>query len=148
MSQDRQVMQMAVPLLLPMFYVGSLVSLLKLDHPVLAYSLSPLLLVGVLALGYCFRVAARAAAAASRRLVPRWIYGLAALCFLALIVVFARLAYAESHASDTEVASITLGFVAFYCAIGGVLLLGRALVRGPRRTAFWVFLPHWLDSAR
>lgn len=141
-------MQLAVPLLLPMFYVGSLVSLLKLDHPLLAHSLSPLLLVGVVALGYCLRVAAKAAASASTRLVPRWPYGLAGLCFLALIVVFARLAYAESHATGHEVASVTLGFLAFYCAIGGVLSLGHALVRGPRRKAFWVFLPRWLDSAR
>ncbi len=25
---------------------------------------------------------------------------------------------------------------------------GRAVVRGHRRLAFWIFLPHWLDSRR
>ena len=92
------------------------------------------------------RVAAKKAAAASTRPVPRQLYGLSGLCFFALAVVLARLSYAESHASGNAAISVTLGFLAFYCAIAGVLALGRALARGPTRLSFWVFVPRWLDS--
>ena len=90
------------------------------------------------------RVAAKRAAAASTRPVPRLLYGLAGLCLLSLTVVLARLSDAESHASGNAAFSITFGFLAFYCAVAGVLSLGRALTRGPKRLAFWVFLPRWL----
>jgi hypothetical protein len=139
-------MQIAVPYLLPMFCIVSLVSLLKIEHPLLTLVASPLWLGGGLAFGQLMRVAARTAAAASKRPVPRWLYALAGPCFLALMVELARLSYAQSHAAGNAAFSIILGFLAFYCAIGGVLALGRAVVRGPRRLAFWVFLPRWLDS--
>jgi hypothetical protein len=74
---------------------------------------------------------------------------LAGLCFLALTVVLALLSYAFSHASGNAAVSVTFGFLAFYCAITGVLCLGRALTWGPKRLVFWVFLPRWLlDSQR
>ena len=141
-------MQIAVPFVLPMFCVVALASLLKLDHPLLGYSLGPLELAGGIAVGYCLRFAARAAASASARPVPRWLYGLAGLCFLALTVMFARLSYGDSSGSGNEAASITLAFLALYCGIGGGLSLGRALASGPKRKIFWVFLPRWLTSAR
>jgi hypothetical protein len=142
-------MQIAVPFLLPGAAFASLMSLLRLDHPVLAYALDPLVLAGVLAFCFCLRVAAKKAAASSRRRVPRLLYGLGALCFLALAIALAPLSYAESHASGNAAISVTVGFLAFYCAIAGVLFLGRALMRGPKRQAFWVFLPRWLlDTPR
>jgi hypothetical protein len=142
-------MQIMMPFVLPGAWFASLVSLLKLDYPLAAYALSPLVFAGVLAFGYCIRVAAKRAAAASRRTVPRLIYGLAGLCFIGLTVAVAPLSYAYSHASGNAAISVTFGFLAFYCAIAGVLCLGRALVRGPKRLAFWVFLPRWLlDSQR
>jgi hypothetical protein len=139
-------MQIAVPFLLPTFGFASLWSLLKLDHPLLALALSPLEIAGALAFGYLMRVAAKAAAAASARPVPRLLYGVAGLCSFALTVVLARLSYAQSHTSGNEALSITLGVLALYCTIAGALALGRGLAWGPRRLAFWVFLPRWLDS--
>lgn len=133
-----------VPFVLPGAWFGSLVSLLRLEYPLAAYALSPLLFVGALAFGYCMRIAAKRAAAASRRMLPRLVYGLAGLCFIGLTVVQAPLSYAYSHASGNAAISVTFGFLSFYCAIAGVLCLGRAFVRGPKRLAFWVFLPCWL----
>jgi hypothetical protein len=146
LTPRRQFMQIAVPFILPAFCIGALGSLLKLEHPLLALAVSPLALAGGLVFGYYMRVAAKTAAAASARAVPRWRYGLGGLCFLALTVVVAQLSYAESHSSGNEAFSITLGFLAVYCAIGGVLHLGRALGRGRRRLLFWVFLPRWMAS--
>jgi hypothetical protein len=142
-------MQIAVPLLLPIPWLGSLESILRLDHPLMAYTLSPLLLAGALALGYAFRVAAMTVAAASRRRVPRPIYGLAGLSLIAAAVILVRQSYAESHASGNAAISITFAFLALYSTIGAVLSAGRSFVRGPRRLAFWVFLPRWiLDSGQ
>jgi hypothetical protein len=137
-------MQIIAPFVLPGAWFGSLASLLRLDHPLAAYALSPLIFVGMLAFGYCMRIAAKKASAASRRTVPRLVYGLAGLCFFGLIVVLATLSYAYSHASGNAAVSVTFAFLAFYYAIAGVLCLGRALIRGPKRLAFWVFLPSWL----
>lgn len=142
----RQFMQIAVTFVLPCFCFGALGSLLKVEHPLVALAVFPLALAGALALGYWMRVAAKTVAAASTRPVPRPLYGLAGLCLIALTVALARLSYAESHASGNAAFSITSGFLALYCAIGGVLALGRALARGPSRLAFWVFVPRWLDS--
>jgi hypothetical protein len=140
-------MQIMVPFVLPGAWFGSLVSLLRLDYPFAAYALSPLILAAVLAFGYCMRVAAKTLAAASRRTMPRFVYGLAALCFFDLTVVLVPLSFAYSHASGNAAVSVTFGFLAFYCTIAGVLCLGRALIGGPKRLAFWVFLPRWmLDS--
>ncbi|HXB46127.1 MAG TPA: hypothetical protein VNW50_00085 [Streptosporangiaceae bacterium] len=72
-------MQIIVPFVLPGAWFGSLVSLLRLDHPVAAYALSPLILAGTLAFGYGMRIAAKNVSAASRRTVPRLAYGLAGL---------------------------------------------------------------------
>jgi hypothetical protein len=98
----------------PGAWFGSLVSLLRLDYPFAAYALSPLILAAVLAFGYCMRIAARTLAAASRRTVPRFVYGLAALCFFGLTVVLVPLTYAYSHASGNAAVSVTFGFLAFY----------------------------------
>jgi len=142
-------MQIAVPLVLPLAWSVSLMSLLKLDDPVAVDTLSPLILAATLAFGYCMRIAANKAATASTRPVPRFAYGLAGLCFFALTVVLAPVSYAYSHVSGSAAISVTVGFVAFYCAIAGVLCLGRALSWGSKRLAFWVFLPRWLlDSQR
>jgi hypothetical protein len=123
--------------------------LLMLDYPLAAYALSLPIFAATLALGFWLRIAAKKAAAASTRPVPRLAYGLSGLCFFALTVALARLSYAESHASGNAAISVTLGFLAFYCAIVGVLSLGRALMRGPKRLAFWAFLPRWvLESQR
>ena len=148
-TERRQALQILVPFLLPGAWIGSLTSLLRLDDPQIWFVLSPLLVAGTLVFGYCMRLAAKKAAAASTRPVPRWAYGLAGLCFLGLTVVLAPLSYAYSHASGNAAVSLTFGFLAFYCAITVVLCFGRALVRGPRHLAFWVFLPRWLlDSTR
>jgi hypothetical protein len=137
-------MQITLPFVLPGAWFGSLMSLLRLDNLFAAYALSPVMVAGTLALGYCMRLAATKAAAASRRAVPRLVYGLAGLCFLALTVVLALPSYAFSHASGNAAVSVTFGFLAFYCAIAGVLGLGRALTPGHKRLVFWVFLPRWL----
>jgi hypothetical protein len=142
-------MQILVPFLLPGAWIGSLTNLMRLDYPQVWFVLSPLIFAGALAFGYCMRIAAKKAAAASTRRVPRWAYGLAGLCFVGLTIALAPLSYAYSHASGNAAISLTIGFLAFYCAIAGVLCFGRALIRGPRRLGFWVFLPRWLlDSKR
>ena len=146
LTSHRRFMQIALPLILPTFSIGALVSLLRLEHPYVALAVGPLALAGALALGYYIRVASKRAAAASKREVPRWLYGSAGLCFLPLTFVMGRLAFAESHATGNEAFSITLGFLAFYCAIAGGLFLGRALARGPKRLIFWIFVPRWLAS--
>jgi len=144
---QRQFIQIAVPFFLPLPWFGSLEIILRLDHPLMAYALSPLLLAGALALGYCIRVATRTAAAASRRPVPRPLYALAGLCLTALAFVLARMSYAESHAGGNAAISITFGFLALYSTIGVVLTGGRSVARGPKRLAFWLFPPRWiLDS--
>jgi hypothetical protein len=140
-------MQITLPVLLPAAWFGSLLKLLVLDHPLAGYALSLPVLAATLALALGLWFAARKVAAASTHRVPRLVYGLAGLGFLALTVALAPLAYAQSHATGSPYLSVTLGFLALYCAIAGVLCLGRALVRGPKRLAFWVFLPRWiLDS--
>jgi hypothetical protein len=112
------------------------------------FALSPLIFAATLAFGYYLRVAAKKAAAASVRTVPRLVYGLAGLCLFALTVGLAPLPYAYSHASGNAAVSVTFGFLALYCAIAAVLCLGRALARGPKRLAFWVFLPRWLLNSQ
>jgi hypothetical protein len=144
----RQFMQIIVPFVLPGAWFASLVSLLRLDHPFAAFALSPLIVAGALAFGYCMRVAATKASAASRRTVPRLIYALAGLCFIGLTVLLAPLSYAYSHASGNAAISVTFGFLAFYCSMAGVLCFGRAVIRGPKRLAFWVFLPRWLRDSQ
>jgi hypothetical protein len=140
-------MQITLTLVVPAAWFGSLMKLLALDHPLAWFALGLPVFAATLALAVGLWLAARKVAAASTRRVPRLVYGLAGLCFLALTVALAPLSYAESHASGNAYISVTLGFLAFYCAIAAVLGLGRAFVGGPKRLAFWVFLPRWiLDS--
>jgi hypothetical protein len=146
-SPGRQAMQIVLAFVLPAAWIGSLMKLLALDHPLAWFALGLPVLAATLALAFGLWLAARKAAAASTRRVPRLVYGLAGLCFLALAGALAPLSYAQSHASGDAYFSVTLGFLAGYCAIAGVLGLGRAVVLGPRRLAFWVFLPRWLQDA-
>jgi hypothetical protein len=141
-------MQIVLVFVLPAAWVGSLMKLLALDHPLAWFALGLPVFLASLALALGLWLAARKVAAASTRRVPRVLYGLAGLGFLALAAALAPLSYAQSHASGNAYLSVTLGFLAFYCAIAGVLGLGRALVRGPKRNAFWVFVPRWLQDAQ
>jgi len=141
-------MQIALPGVLPVAWLGSLGSLLRLDDPLLAYALSPVFFVGTLGLWLGLWAGAKKVAAASTRRVPRLVYGVAGLCFLGLAAVLGPMAYGESHANGNAAISVTLAFLAFYCVIAGVLGLGRALVRGPKRLVFWVFLPRWVQDAQ
>ena len=133
---------------LPGLWLGALGSLLKVEHPLVALAISPLVLAGALALAYWIHAAHKSfsLAAMSTRPVPRLLYGLAGLCFFALAVGLARLSFAQSHAGGNAAFSITLGFLALYCAIGATLNLGRALTWGRSRLIFWIFLPRWLGG--
>ena len=74
-------------------------------------------------------------------------FGMAAAA-LGLAAVLGPMAYGESHTNGNAAISVTLAFLAFYCVIAGVLGLGRALVWGPKRLVFWVFLPRWVQDAQ
>ena len=80
-SPGRQFAQITLPLSFLGPGVASLMKLLMLDYPLAAYALSLPIFAATLALGFRPRIAAKKAAAASTRPVPRLAYGLSGLCF-------------------------------------------------------------------
>ena len=87
-----------------------------------------------------------AAVAVTRR--PRWLYGLAAVLYGIPVAIFVRIAgdHVTAHAAnDNGWAAMAGGILATLCALGALLMLGRAVVPGRWRRAFWLFPPLWLD---
>ena len=79
---------------------------------------------------------------------PRWLYGLAAILYAVPVAIFVRIAaehIAAHTANDTSWAAMAGGIFATLSALGGLLMLGRAVVFGRWRRAFWVFPPLWLE---
>jgi hypothetical protein len=87
-----------------------------------------------------------AAVSVTRR--PRWLYGLAAVLYAVPAAIFAWIAadHLNAHAAnDGSWAATAGGILATLCAIAALVMLGRAVVPGRRRRAFWLFPPLWLD---
>jgi hypothetical protein len=86
-----------------------------------------------------------AAVSVTRR--PRWLYGLAAVLYSVPVAVFARIAadHMAAHAENNSWAAMAGGILATLCAAGALFMLGRAVVPGRWRRAFWIFPPLWLD---
>ena len=64
------------------------------------------------------------------------------------VAIFVRIAgdHVTAHAAnDNGWAAMAGGILATLCALGALLMLGRAVVPGRWRRAFWLFPPLWLD---
>ncbi len=88
-----------------------------------------------------------AAVSVTRR--SRWLYGLAAVLYSVPVAIFIRIAadHLSAHtAKDDSWAAMAGGIVATLCALAALLMLGRAVVPGRWRRAFWLFPPPWLDE--
>jgi hypothetical protein len=145
-ATPRQVLQVAVPFGVPLLYGCAIGSLFKLDHPVLSFFLAPVSIAVILGAGFGLRFAGRELARISVRRVPRWLYALAGPGVLMLVPVYFRVAMREAGTADATGYAISACFVVGYSAAAGLVLLGRAVVIGPRRRALWLFPPHWLDA--
>jgi protein-S-isoprenylcysteine O-methyltransferase Ste14 len=76
----------------------------------------------------------------------RWLYSLFALCYAVPVALLVRAALQHAHTMNEDGwAPMAAGMVATYCAIAGLIMLGRALAWGRARRAFWIFPPIWLD---
>jgi hypothetical protein len=88
-----------------------------------------------------------AAVSVTRR--PRWLYGLAAVLYTVPVAILVRIAadhIAAHEGNDNSWAAMAGGILATLCASGALFMLGRAVVPGRRRRAFWLFPPLWLDQ--
>jgi hypothetical protein len=75
---------------------------------------------------------------------PRWLYGLAAILCAVPVAIFVRVAVdhnAAGASKDNSWALTAGGILATLCAIAALVMLGRAVVPGRRRRAFWLFPP-------
>jgi hypothetical protein len=143
-GRSRVVLQWAVPLGVPLLYGVAIGSLFKLDHPVLSFFLAPVSIAVTLGAGFGLRFAGRELAKMSVRRVPRWLYALAGLGLLVLVPVYFRVAMREAGTPDATGYAISARFVVACSAAAGLVLVGRAAVIGPRRSALWLFPPRWL----
>lgn len=94
-----------------------------------------------------YMAAARLAAISIRRR-PRWLYGLYAIGYSLPVVIFVRIAidHVRAHSQNQGGwAPVAGGLVATVCTLAALLMLGRALARGRKRRALWLFPPQWLD---
>jgi hypothetical protein len=96
--------------------------------------------------------AAYLSARLSARLIrprPRWQYCLFCLAYCCPVAAFVRVAveHVRDHTqNETSWAAVAGGMLATYCVIAGLLMLGRAVVIGRARRAFWLFPPQWVDQ--
>ena len=93
--------------------------------------------------------AGRRVAAGSVTRRPRWLCGLAAVVYAVPVAIFVRIAadHIAAHAeNDNSWAAMAGGILAMLCTSGVLLMLGRAIVPGRWRRAFWIFPPLWLDQ--
>jgi len=119
------------------------------DHAGLTYYLIAVpVCVGVIAAFAAGGYAASRVAAVSVTRRPRWLYGLAAVVYAVPVAIFVRVAVdhnAAGAANDSSWAMTAGGILATLCAIAALVMLGRTVVPGRRRRAFWLFPPLWLD---
>ena len=120
------------------------------DHASLIYYVIAIpVCAGVIADFAAVGYAGRRVAAVSVTRRPRWLYGLAAVLYTVPVAAFARIAAAHiaAHAeNDNSWAAMAGGILATLCAAGALFMLGRAIVPGRWRRAFWIFPPLWLDQ--
>ena len=120
------------------------------EHASVTYYLAAVPLCGaVIAAVAAGSYAASRLAAVSVTRRPRWLYGLAAVLLSVPVAIFVRIAaeHVAAHtANDDSWAAMTGGILATLCALAALLMLGRAVVPGRRRRAFWLFPPLWLDQ--
>jgi hypothetical protein len=114
----------------------------------LYYVISALVVLACLVATLLAYAAATRVSNASVRRPPRWLYLLYAAGYLVPVALFVRVAtdHARTHTANAGGwEPMAGGMLATYCAIGALLMLGRASARGALRRAFWIFPPHWLD---
>ncbi len=133
----------------PMAIVSAVVRNGAREHASLAYFLIAVpVCTGVIAVFAAGSYAASRMAAVSVTRRPRWLYGLAAIGYAVLVAIFARAVadhIAAGTANDDSWAAVAGGSLALLCAIAALLMLGRAVVPGRWRRAFWLYPPLWLD---
>lgn len=116
---------------------------------VIYYLIAVPICAGVIAAFAAAAYAGRRVAAVSVTRRPRWLYGLAAGLYTVPVAIFAWVA-ADQMTARTENASswaaMAGGIVATLCTVGALFMLGRAVVPGRWRRAFWIFPPLWLDQ--
>jgi hypothetical protein len=104
---------------------------------------------GVIAAFAAGAYAGRRVAAVSVTRRPRWLYVLVAVGYTVPVAIFVRIAadHVAAHTeNDNSWAAMAGGILATLCAAGALLMLGRAIVPGRWRRAFWIFPPLWLDQ--
>jgi hypothetical protein len=133
----------------PAITVIAIVSNGRQEHASAVYYLIGVPVIVVLNCGFYLAVAAAsrlAARSVHRR--PRWVYGCLAIacCAPAAIVIRLAIEHDQAHTlNEGGWASLAGGLLATYGVLGALLMLGRAVVPGQRRRAFWLFPPQWLD---
>lgn len=133
----------------PAITVIAIVSNGRQEHASAVYYLIGVPVIVVLNCGFYLAVAAAsrlAARSVHRR--PRWVYGCLAIACCAPAAIVIRLAIEHDRAhtlNEGGWASLAGGLLATYGVLGALLMLGRAVVPGQRRRAFWLFPPQWLD---
>jgi hypothetical protein len=130
--------------------VGAIVRNASQEHASVAYYLVAVpVCAGVIAAFAAGGYAAGRVAAVALTPRPRWLYGLAAVLYSIPVAIFIWIAaddVAAHAANGNSWAAMAGGILTTLCALGAVLMLGRAVVPGRRRRAFWLFPPLWLEK--
>jgi hypothetical protein len=134
----------------PWVFVAAIVGNGTQEHANVTYYLIAVPVCGALIAAFAAGsyVASRVAAVSVTRR-PRWLYGLAAILYGIPVAILVRIAadHVAAHAAnDNGWVATAGGLLATLCALGVVLMLGRAVVPGRWRRAFWLFPPLWLDK--
>lgn len=135
---------------LPWVFVTAVVGNGTREHASVTYYLIAVLVCAALMAAFAagsYAASRLAAVSVTRR--PRWLYGLAAVLYSVPVAIFIRIAadHRAAHAAnDDSWAAMTGGILATLCALAALLMLGRAVVPGRWRRAFWLFPPLWLDQ--
>jgi hypothetical protein len=133
----------------PIAIVFAILSNGRQEHASVVYYLIAIpVCAGVIAAFAAASYAGRRVAAVSATRRPRWSYVLAAVIYAVPVAVFVRIAahhIAAHSANDNSWAAMAGGILATLCAFGSLLMLGRAVVSGRWRRAFWIFPPLWLE---
>lgn len=114
---------------------------------ILYYVISVAVVIACLIAAVLAYLAASRISNASVRPRPRPLYLLLAAGYAAPVALFVRAAIAHVHLSAVGGwKPMTGGMLATCCAVGTLLMLGRALTWGRLRRAFWILPPHWFDQ--
>jgi len=134
----------------PMVIVSAILGNGRQQHASISYYVIAIpVCAGVIAAFAAGAYAGRRVAAGSVTRRPRWLCGLAAVVYAVPVAIFVRIAadHIAAHAeNDNSWAAMAGGILAMLCTSGVLLMLGRAIVPGRWRRAFWIFPPLWLDQ--